>query len=156
LVLLLAGLVWIGCGDAKSHPVADPPRTSTAPPEPHQDHAPSGADADRTSGAGCTDRPRQTGAGCDSEGIQAVVRAEISADGGVGRCYRTHSPDRRTGRILLRIVLDPDGRAASVDATEDGLGRPALTACLRDLLLTLQYPAPGDVPCTALYPFNFK
>ena len=89
-------------------------------------------------------------------GIQAVVRGEISADGGVGRCYRTHAADRRTGRLLMRIILAPDGRAASVEPVEDDLEKPGLTACLRDLLLTLQYPAPGDVPCTALYPFNFK
>ena len=89
-------------------------------------------------------------------GIQAVVKAEISADGGVGRCYRVHAPDRGTGRVLMRIVLAPDGAAASVDTAEDGLGNPGLTECLRDLLLTLRYPPPGEVPCTALYPFNFQ
>ncbi len=104
----------------------------------------------------CNPTPAQTGTGCDMDRIQAVVKAEISADGGVGRCYRAHAKDRRTGRLVMRIVLAPDGRAASVDATEDSLGSPDLSTCLRDLLLTLQYPAPGDVPCTALYPFNFK
>lgn len=104
----------------------------------------------------CNPKPQQTGAGCDMEGIQAVVKAEISADGGVGRCYRTHAPDRETGRVLLRIVLAPDGAAASVDAAEDSLGNPGLTACLRDLLLNLRYPPPGDIPCTALYPFDFQ
>ncbi len=104
----------------------------------------------------CNPTPPQTGAGCDMEGIQAVVKAEISANGGVGACYRAHAKDRRTGRLLMRIVLTSDGRAGSVDATEDTVGSPGLSTCLRDLLLTLQYPAPGDVPCTALYPFNFK
>ncbi len=105
---------------------------------------------------GCTERPPQTGAGCDQEGIQAAVQAEISADGGVGGCYRTHAADRGTGRLLMRIVLAPDGRASSVAVSEDGLDNSGLAACIGDLLRGLQYPAPGDVPCTALYPFNFQ
>ena len=85
-----------------------------------------------------------------------MVKAEISADGGVGRCYRTHAPDRAAGRILIRIVLSSDGLASSVDIAEDSFGTPGLAGCLRDLLETLHYPPPGDVPCTALYPFNFQ
>lgn len=84
------------------------------------------------------------------------MRAEISADGGVGQCYRAHASDRGVGRLLMRIVLSPEGRAATVTVAEDGLGNPDLAACIGALLRTLQYPAPGDVPCTALYPFNFE
>jgi len=104
----------------------------------------------------CLEGPLQTGAGCDTEGIQAAVRAEISAHGGVGRCYRTHASDRGLGRLLMRIVLTPEGSASSVTVVEDGLRNPGLATCIGDLLQTLQYPAPGDVPCTALYPFNFE
>jgi len=104
----------------------------------------------------CNARPPQTGAGCDMEGIKAAVQAEISADRGVGMCYRTHETRRSTGRVLVRIVLAPDGAAASVDIAEDDLENPGLAGCLSDLLLTLRYPPPGDVPCTALYPFNFR
>ena len=111
---------------------------------------------DRTESQECNAAPPQTGAGCDLEGIQAAVRAEISAEGGVGRCYRTHAADRGTGRLLMRIVLNPGGRAASVAISEDGLNNPGLADCIGGVLRDLQYPAPGDVPCTAIYPFNFQ
>jgi len=135
-------LLGTGCGDESR----TTPGTVTAT-----------ATATGTAGAAeCNARPPQTGAGCDVEGIRTAVRAEVAADGGVGLCYRTHGAHRPTGRVLMRIVLAPDGAAASVSVAEDGLDNPDLAGCLRDLLHTLRYPPPGDVPCTALYPMNFQ
>ena len=149
--LLMLMVSSIGCG-AKDAPEPGPETPDQVPDH----HPPNPVHDDRPRATECNATPTQTGAGCDMEGIQATVRREISPDGGVGRCYRTHAPDRSTGRLLLRIVLAPDGRASAVDVLEDGLRNPNLASCLQQLLRALRYPAPGDVPCTALYPFNFQ
>jgi hypothetical protein len=98
----------------------------------------------------------RTGAGCDTEGIIATVKTQVGPKGGVANCYRTHETQRRRGKVSLTIFLAPDGKAQSVKVGSDAIGNPRLAGCLQRILAELQYPAPGDKPCTVVYPFDFR
>ena len=143
IALLLPAL--LSCSEEKP-PEAPPPVRAEKAAEPAPSQTPER----------CNERPAQVGPGCDMEGIQAVVRRELRPSGGIARCYRNNSPNRDRGRLEMRIVLGPDGGAVDVAPSKDELNNPALTTCIRSRLLRLRYPAPGDIHCTALYPFIFK
>ena len=104
----------------------------------------------------CREKKPQTGPGCDMAGMQKAVKQEISPSGSIGLCYKNNEPSRKKGRLTFKVVLRPDGTAASVGLQSDGIGNHALADCLRGAMADIRYPAPGDVPCTLIYPLNFQ
>lgn len=156
-VLLAALLFSAGCSDSPKagissgagagQPAAELPRSGSKPEE----QAPTAS----VTGAACNPTRVQTGAGCDQEGIQRLVKAELAPDRALAACYRNNEKGKREARIVMRIIPAPDGRTARVSVDSDSLGNAPLTGCMTDVLSGLEYPPPGDVPCTIIYPFNF-
>lgn len=106
-------------------------------------------------GTQCLNTRKQTGKGCDMEGIVAAVRSARAPGGPVQGCYLQHVRPPREGKVQLKFALLPDGSAHGFQTARDDFGSPALVGCLAGVLQSLSYPAPGDVPCQVVYPFTF-
>ena len=162
LIAMLAGCSGKGSVDTSRDTAAKPqvPPGGIALEQPRP--APAGAEAPegprklrKEDGTQCLDTQRQTGRGCDMEGIMAAVRPARKSGGAVQKCYRRYVRPPRKGKVQLKFALDPDGKAGGFEAPRDDFGSPALVDCLGDAMREISFPAPGDVPCQVVYPFTF-
>jgi hypothetical protein len=103
----------------------------------------------------CNAKKVQTGPGCDMEGTIQIVRKQLEPQGLLAGCYRDHESGKRAGKITIKLMLSPDGHGDKVTLVSDLIGNEALVQCMIEQLKGLQFPPPGDVPCTIIYPFNF-
>lgn len=103
----------------------------------------------------CLPGGKQTGQGCDMEGIRAEVRKLLGKGGPVQGCYYRWVTPPRPGRLVVKFWLSPDGRAHDLAVTTNELASDGLAACVVAALKTIPYPPPGDVPCQVVYPFVF-
>ncbi len=114
-----------------------------------------GTTAVTSAGATCREATKQTGAGCDMEGIRAAVRAKLGPGGPVQACYLKHMEQPRQGKVVVGFSLLPDGKPTGFQVVRDDLGSAPMAECLVAALESVGYPAPGDVPCQVVYPFSF-
>ncbi|HLT40453.1 MAG TPA: AgmX/PglI C-terminal domain-containing protein [Enhygromyxa sp.] len=88
--------------------------------------------------------------------IRLVVRAKLPQ---IRACFEaglTSAPDLR-GRVLLRFVIDPDGKAREIEVVDDQLGHASVTTCIVEQLPRWQFPRPRDGQSIAIsYPFAFS
>jgi hypothetical protein len=103
----------------------------------------------------CLPGKKQSGTGCDMEGIMAAVRPLREAGGPVQACYLAHVRPPVAGKVLLQFHLAAAGRAEGFGAAKDDFSSPGLVECLGTALAGVSFPAPGDVPCKVVYPFTF-
>ena len=104
-----------------------------------------------------TDRPLGKGEGPSrtDEEIQIVFDRYKSA------LYRIYNRELRInptlrGRVVLRIVIEPDGRVSACTIKTTDLASPALSADIVDRVLKFNFGAKEGVPpVTILYPIDF-
>lgn len=107
-------------------------------------------------GVSCIDTGRQTGPGCDMEGVMRAVRREAGPGRGIQACYLREVGKPAEGRLTMVFSLSPDGHAEKLVARQDDFAHTGLAGCVAGVLGRIQYPAPGDVPCQVVYPFTFS
>jgi|GEM_PF-2266413 len=62
-----------------------------------------------------------------------------------------------SGRIVLKLVIDKEGRVASVDVTRDTVGDKELAQALRKVIRRMRFPRPaGGGSVVVTYPFVFS
>jgi hypothetical protein len=90
------------------------------------------------------------------EEIRMVVRAKLPQ---IRACFEAglaHEPELG-GRVLLRFMIGPDGKARDVVVIEDQLADPAVAACIVAALPSWQFPRPRDGSSIVIsYPFAFS
>lgn len=107
-------------------------------------------------GSGGADRPLGNGDGSRTdEEIQLVFDKYKSA------IYRIYNRELRInptlrGKIVLRIVIEPDGRVSSCTVKSTDLPSPTLSADIVDRVLKFDFgPKAGAAAITILYPIDF-
>ena len=152
LVGVLLCVTLTACGKEKEAPA--PPVKQAAPAEPAEKES-SGTGTGTGTGEECNPGEKQTGGGCDMDGIIATVRGITGVGGPVQECYVRHVSPPRQGKLVLKFSLTPEGRAEAFQTAGDEFKSPRFVSCLAEALAGLSYPPPGDVPCQVVYPFSF-
>lgn len=176
IVVLALWVAWMGGCRPQMPPVQEPvephkPPVATAETLPGADvrveetetpkavlmptPAPTSAATDAAVEKSCFETPRQTGQGCNYEGIMAVLSKARAADGSIPACYRKHVKRPRNATLSVLLSLTPEGQVGDLQWREDDLKIPTFTGCLEDALKALRFPAPGDVPCQIVVPLTF-
>jgi hypothetical protein len=109
-----------------------------------------------SSGSSGADRPLSKGAGARTdEEIQIVFDRYKQA------IYRLYNRELRVnptlrGKMVLRIVIEPDGHVSSCTVKSTDLASPALSADIVDRVLKFDFGAKAGAPAlTILYPIDF-
>lgn len=88
--------------------------------------------------------------------IDGVIKQHMSQ---IRYCYQrelSKHPDL-AGKVVMRFVIARDGTVASAAAKSDGLGHPAVAACLSGQFLRMRFPEPqGGGIVVVSYPFLFS
>ncbi|MFH1468721.1 MAG: AgmX/PglI C-terminal domain-containing protein [Pseudomonadota bacterium] len=89
---------------------------------------------------------------------QAALRVLDEARPRVTTCYQAAlARDVNTyGEVLVRIVVDGEGRVTEAAASLDTVGDRELVTCVEDLVRSIAFPAPGAAGLTLRYPFLFS
>lgn len=103
----------------------------------------------------CIPTPRQTGQGCNYNGILSVLASAKAQDGSIPDCYRKHVARPREANLAVLVTLTPEGSVGQLNWQKDDLAIPAFTQCLERALVALRFPPPGDVPCQIVVPLTF-
>lgn len=98
-----------------------------------------------------------TGVGVlDKDEIQIVIRAGRPK---LRSCYAgalVATPTAQ-GKVVVRFVINPDGKVGAADVVEDTTGSNSLGICVKAQVLGLSFPQPrGSGPVVVTYPFLFN
>jgi hypothetical protein len=142
----MIAVISVGCGTPRTQMEIVGPK-NTSPREVNPEADPGGGESVGDE----IDSPALT-----RDEIRLVVRAKLPQIRGCFEAGLETTPDLR-GRVLLRFVIGPDGKAGDVEVVEDQLGVPEVSACLLEQLPSWQFPRPRDGrSIVILYPFAFS
>jgi hypothetical protein len=119
-----------------------------------QPSPPQETDVSPVTGEPCLAVPEQTGAGCDQEGILQVMSQARRPEGAIPSCYRAHVGRPREIRLSFHFALTPEGRATAMRWNRLEPEDEGFRSCFEQFVRTVQFPAPGDVPCQIVYPLT--
>ncbi|WP_168210533.1 AgmX/PglI C-terminal domain-containing protein [Persicimonas caeni] len=73
-------------------------------------------------------------------------------------CYETRllSKPELEGKIVVKLVINPEGKVEQVSAAENTAADKTLETCVLDVVRTLEFPNRGDEPIHMTYPFVFR
>lgn len=96
----------------------------------------------------------QSGAGSAGEDVTIVF------DKNKGGLYSLYERERRTtpglqGKIVLQLIISPDGNVIDVKIISSELNNPALEAKLISRIKLFKFKAGGEKPITITYPIEF-
>jgi len=75
-------------------------------------------------------------------------------DGAIPSCYRTHVGRPGEIRLSFHFSLTPEGRVTAMRWNRLEPEDEAFRGCFEQFMRTVQFPAPGDVPCQIVYPLT--
>jgi len=98
-----------------------------------------------------------------STAMAAMTQPEIdrgvqAANDELGACYDAaveRNEDLKTGRMVIRYVVNTDGKVEQARVVRNDLGDRKLASCMRDVFLSLDY-GPIDQETVVSYPLDLE
>jgi len=167
MLLLMGGLIyWKVSGNKPPPPPSPPPKVASQkapvleqpppPPPPKQEVEEAGTAKVAThhgtyhghSGCSGTCKGAATGA------LRSALRGRAGqARGCYERALRTNATLK--GRLVVNVRLGPQGQVCSASVGSNGLGDPAVAACVAQMFRSGKYPAPEGGCVDTAVPMNF-
>jgi TonB family protein len=96
------------------------------------------------------------GAGVFGMLAREPIRREMARIGPELRaCYERSRAYGAAARMVVRFVIEPEGRVPCVEVTESESGDPAMDQCVSESVAGLRFVALGRGAVTVVYPFRF-
>jgi hypothetical protein len=91
----------------------------------------------------------------DRDALGRYVRARKPA---LAACYERELKKNASmgGKLMLRFVIAPSGRATSVEITDGALGSDALYGCIKSIVRTWVFPLRPESDVPVAFPFVFS
>jgi TonB family protein len=87
--------------------------------------------------------------------IQRVIRRHVGA---VRFCYEralVKNP-KLSGKVVVRFVIDPDGKVTAAEIPDSSLKAPAVEDCILKRVRSWRFPQPEGGAVSVAYPFVFE
>ncbi len=144
--------------EARVGPIA-PPSAGAAPLAPEGHHAGDGATAPTPAPTPPTslvrEGPTRMSARLPVEVVRQVVGRNLAR---IRRCYDLALAANPTlsGRVIVKLVIGPDGLVARTADGGSDLPDPDVIACVLQVFGTVRFPAPDGGPVNVVYPLVFQ